>query len=288
MEIDVAVLGNTLGIYYPMKGLLDLGMGISSEAWEAISDLLFVASRVVLSTDADIKYYCIIAQDAKFPELQVVLIKYVDDVKRSMVRNISRNESFKRTLLSINLTPQAEKERSVQNVLNRLGVDETTRRKVLEDFFKSQPTRLSDIGYWRNEFYLKEITKEEFLAEQIASRIKMEFKTKKDLVELYKYINAESEYISKDETGTFYIKFKILEQSAKKSVEEMNKKKVEKIMRVVNEVVYGYKFQNFDFLIMEDQLENVKILAEGKDLYALHKNKHLQIENIVESPPEYF
>ncbi len=287
MGVDVTLLGNTMGVYYPMEGLLDIGMGISKEAWDNVSDLLFVASRMVLSTDAEINFYCIIAQDVKFPELQVVLIKYVDDVKRSMVRNISRNESFKRTLLSVNLTPQAEKERSVHNVLNRLGVDEETRHKVLDEFFRSPPTKLSDIGYWKKEFYLKEITLEEFLAEQIANRIKMDFKGDKELSEAYKYMNAESVYVSQEEKGTFYIKFKILEQTADETTMEMNKRKVERILRIANEVVYGYKFKNFDLIIMEDQLENIKSVVKGEDLYDLH-TKRTPIEDIVKTSAKYF
>jgi len=105
MNVDVMVIGQTMGIYYPMEGLMDISLGIKEEAWDKISNLILVASRVVLSTDADIKFYCVITQDAKLPELQVVIIKYVDDVKLGMYRGISRSESFKRTLFSINLTP---------------------------------------------------------------------------------------------------------------------------------------------------------------------------------------
>ncbi len=81
MDVDVTVIGGTMGIYYPMKGLLDPGMGISEGSWDKISNLLLIASRVVLSTDADIKFYCVITQDARLPELQVIIIKYVDDIK---------------------------------------------------------------------------------------------------------------------------------------------------------------------------------------------------------------
>jgi hypothetical protein len=154
MEVDVVMVGSTMGIYYPMKGLLDIGLGINRDAWDAISNLVLVASRVVLSTDADVRFYCVITQDARLPELQVVIIKYVEDVKRGMYRNISRSESYKRTLFSINLTPQARKERSVEKVFEKLGVEDKTREKVLDEFFRTPPTKLSDIGYWRGRFYL--------------------------------------------------------------------------------------------------------------------------------------
>ncbi|MBU0683587.1 MAG: hypothetical protein KJ864_04805, partial [Candidatus Omnitrophica bacterium] len=152
MDVDVTVLGKTMGIYYPMKGLLDAGLSVSSEAWDSISNLLLIASRVVLSTDADIDFYCVITQDARFPELQVAIIKYVEDVKRGMYQDISRDESFKRTLFTINLTPQAKKERSIETVLKSFGVEEEAQQSVLEEFFRSPPTKLTDIGYWRGKF----------------------------------------------------------------------------------------------------------------------------------------
>ncbi|MFH1837345.1 MAG: hypothetical protein ABH862_04465 [Candidatus Omnitrophota bacterium] len=281
MEVEVTVLGSTIGIYYPMKGLLDAGLGISGKAWDEISDLLLVASRVVLSTDADIQFYCIVAQDAKLPELQVVIIKYVDDVKRGMVRNISRNESFKRTLFSINLTPQAEKERSVEKVFNRLGVEDEVRAKVLDEFFKSPPTKLSDVGYWKGDFYLKEITLEEFLAEQIANRIKTDFRTEEDLTKSFRYISAETLFLPESEKGSFFVKFKIADQEAEKKPKELLKKKLEEIIRVTNEVVSGYKFENFDFLVIEDQMDNKRFTVPIEDIYNVRR-KELLLEDIMQ------
>jgi len=33
MDVDVVVVNSTMGIYYPMKGLLDVSLGISEDAW---------------------------------------------------------------------------------------------------------------------------------------------------------------------------------------------------------------------------------------------------------------
>lgn len=288
MDVDVTVVGSTMGIYYPMKGLLDAGMGISENAWDNISNLLLIASRVVLSTDADIKFYCVITQDKRLPELQVVIIKYVEDVKHGMYRNISRSESFKRTLFSINLTPQAKKERSIEKVFERLGVSEDTKNNVLNEFFKSPPTRLSDIGYWRGEFYLKNITLEEFLAEQIANRIKLDFRGDKKLGEVYDYRASEGTFISRGDQKFFLIKFKILDQKEDKENEEsLRLRKIREIMHIANVVVYGYKFQNFDFLILQDQLENAQLKVTEQDVYDFGKKK-LSVKDIVQAPAGYF
>ncbi|MGB2601375.1 MAG: hypothetical protein WBD00_01200 [Candidatus Omnitrophota bacterium] len=287
MDVDVTVQGSTMGIYYPMKGLLDAGLGISEEAWDQISNLILIASRVVLSTDAEVQFYCVITQDARLPELQVVIIKYVEDIKRGMVRNISRSESFKRTLFSINLTPQAKKERSIEKVFTKLGVGDETRQKVMDEFFRSPPTRLSDIGYWRGNFYLKSISLEEFLAAQIANRIKIDFRQDKELAEMFQYKAAEGVYRTTKTRKSFLVKFKIADQVAGDEIENPRVKKIEKILRIANTVFFGYKFQDFDILILEDQLENANISITEQDIYNLNI-KRFSVEDVVNAPAGYF
>ncbi|MCK4852308.1 MAG: hypothetical protein KAS86_04255, partial [Candidatus Omnitrophica bacterium] len=287
MDVDVAMKGSTLGIYYPMEGLLDPGMGISSEAWDKISNLILIASRVVLSTDADIKFYCVVTQDLKLPEIQLVIIKYVEDVKRGMYRNISRNESFKRTLFSMNLTPQAEKEKSVDKVFNKLGLDAETRESVLNEFFRSPPTRLSDIGYWREHFYLKDIRMGEFLAAQIANRIKIDFRGDRKLSELYQYQSAEGAFSSEADKDFLLIRFKIFDQQVDDEETDLRKRKIEEIIRITNQVMYGYKFKDFAFIQMEDQIENMKLRVNSSDIWDFNKKK-LSVEDIVQADGAYF
>ncbi|MFH1797994.1 MAG: hypothetical protein ABH844_01430 [Candidatus Omnitrophota bacterium] len=288
MDVDVTVAGSTMGIYYPMKGLLDAGLGISGGAWDTISNLLLIASRVVLSTDADIRFYCIITQDARLPELQVVIVKYVEDVKRGLYQSISRSESFKRTLFSINLTPQAEKERSVEKVFDKLDVKETTRQEVMDEFFRSPPTRLSDIGYWRGNFYLKDITLEEFLAAQIANRVKIDFRNDENLAELFNYKSTEIIFDRKEGLRSFLIKFKVADQAtAGENGANPREKKVKELLRIINEVVNGYEFKDFDFVMMDDQLENVQLKVSSQDVYDFNRKK-LSVREIVQAPAGYF
>jgi hypothetical protein len=266
---------------------LDVGMGISKDAWDKISNLILVASRVVLSTDADIKFYCVITQDARLPELQVVIIKYVDDVKKGMYRNISRNESFKRTLFSINLTPQAKKERSIEKVFKKLGVKEETGQKVMDEFFRAAPTKLSDIGYWKGNFYLKDVTLPEFLAAQIANRMKIDFRGEKDLNESFAYKSAEASYIATPGAKHFSVKFKIQDQLSAGSVPGLNEKKIQAIVEIANTVMKGYKFQDFDYIELEDQLESVKLRVSKEAVYDFKRDR-MPIQDIVQAPAGYF
>jgi hypothetical protein len=283
MEVDVVVEGGTMGIYHSMEGLLDENMGIGTDAWDAISSLILIASRVVLSTDADINFYCVITQDVRMPELQVVIIKYVNDVKLGMYRNISRNEAFKRTLFSINLTPQARKERSVEHIFSKIGVGEDVREKVLDEFFRSAPTRLNDIGYWRGQFYLKDVTMPEFLASQIANRIKIDFKSEKPYMDEFLYRSAEGMYSKGDDGRYFLINFNIEGVEAGK---ELEKVRTQKLLEIINEVLYGYKYDDFHFVIMNDQLENVVLRVDQKDVYGYDPRK-TSLDSIVRAVQGY-
>ncbi len=285
MEVDVTLEGSTIGIYHSMQGLLDENMGINKEAWDNISSLILIASRVVLSTDADIKFYCVITQDTRMPELQVVIIKYVNDVKLGMYRNISRSESFKRTLFSINLTPQARKEKSVEYIFSKIGVEEGVKEKVLNEFFRSTPTRLSDIGYWRGQFYLKDVTMPEFLASQIANRIKIDFRSEKPFKEDYSYTSSEGIYSKGIDSKYFLINFKIAELGEK--IDELKKLKIQKLLEITSRVVSGYRFDEFNFVIMNDQAEDVRLRVERKDVYDYNPRK-TPLNDIVQAPKGYF
>jgi hypothetical protein len=287
MDVEVAVEGSTIGIYYPMEGLLDPSLGISKEAWDKISNLILIASRVVLSTDADIKFYVVVTQDVRLPELQVVIIKHVDDVKHGMYRNISRNESFKRTIFSINPTPQAKKERSIEKVFDKLGLEGDTRESIMNEFFRSAPTKLSDIGYWRGSFYIKAINKPEFLASQMANRIKINFRQEKDLEEVYQFRSAEGSYVEEKDKKYFLVKFKIFDEATGDEEPGLREKKIQEIMRVASEVMDGYKFRDFDYLEIEDQLENVKLWADMADVYDFNR-RHLSVRDVVRTSGKYF
>ncbi len=287
MDVDVTVIGSTMGIYYKMEGLLEPSLQISEKSWDTITDLVTIASRVVLSTDADIKFYCVITQDIRLPELQVVIIKYVDDVKRSMFRYISRSESFRRTLFSINLTPQAKKEKSIERIFDKMKVEDEIRQNILDDFFRSLPTRLSDIGYWRGSFYLKNISMQEFLAAQIANRIKIEFRSEEDLKTKFRFISSEGLFTVNEGIKVITVRFKIDDQTVSLPVNVLRQEKTKEIIGIVDTVVSGYKYEDFDLLLLEDQLENVVLTVKAKDLFNFTEKK-LPIIEIVDVSEGYF
>ena len=284
-EVDVIVEGGTMGIYHSMQGLLDANMGINQEAWDNISSLILIASRVVLSTDADIQFYCVITQDARMPEVQVVIIKHVNDVKLAMYRGISRSEAFKRTLFSMNLTPQAQKERSVEQIFGRMGLAEESRERVLDEFFRSPPARIRDIGYWRGRFYLKDVSMPEFLAEQIANRIKIEFGSEEPFAEDFAYTSSEGKYTKGLDAKYFLINFQI--EGVGDETEKLREKKIRKMLEIASTVVEGYRFEEFDFIVMNDQVADVRLRVNRSDVYGFDPRR-TALHEIVQAPRGYF
>ncbi|MDP3920902.1 MAG: hypothetical protein Q8R76_08875 [Candidatus Omnitrophota bacterium] len=113
-NVDVKIVGHTIGVYLPLEKLfaadfkeslvagkvrnLETLFEPSPEAMDKVEDVLFTISRVLLSTDRDIKFYILQATDVERTGLQLVLKGYVDDVKRVRIWDISRDEYRKRVI----------------------------------------------------------------------------------------------------------------------------------------------------------------------------------------------
>ncbi|GAG04833.1 unnamed protein product, partial [marine sediment metagenome] len=267
LDIDVSVTGNTVAIYLPVMNLFDITLSLSESAQDKIQDSLLSASRVLLSTDADIRFYCVIAQDARLPEIQLVIIKYVDDVKRAFFRDISRGEYFKRTLIDINENPQAKKEKAITDVFGKMKLEKEWQDKVLDDFFRSPPSSLEGIGYWQGKFYIKSITLEEFLAEQMANRVKLRFREKEHLKK-YALKMITGKFIEEKNTKFFLISFNsesllfVPEAAEKKAMDE---EIFTNVFEIIANVIYGYKFKDFDFAEAIEKNFNTKLVVSKED-----------------------
>lgn len=118
-EMDVKIVGNTIGVYLPLKKLfaadfkeaavtgkvrnLETLFEPSPEALEKVEDVLFSISRVILSTDRSFEFYVLEATDVEKTGMQLVLTGYVNDIKRVRIWDISRNEYRKRVIHELRL-----------------------------------------------------------------------------------------------------------------------------------------------------------------------------------------
>jgi len=112
-DVQIKIQGQTIGVYLPLERLFasDLKESVvagkirnleslfepSPEALDKVEDVLFSISRVLLSTDRDLKFYSLQATD-RGTGLQLVFRGYVDDVKRVRIWDISRSEYRKRVI----------------------------------------------------------------------------------------------------------------------------------------------------------------------------------------------
>ena len=275
LDVDAKIIGSTLAIYAPLTNLFGMTFSLSEGAEDKIQNVLLGASRIMLSTDADIKFYCIIAQDVMIPEIQLVIIKYVDDIKRVFYQDISRGEYFKRTIIDINENPQAKKEKAIMDVFAKMELEEGLQNKVLEDFFRSPPSSLEGIGYWNGEFYIKDIALEEFLAEQMANRLKMRF-TEGESLRRYALRMITANFVEKDELRFFNVSFNaesmlfVLDPEIKTPME---KEIFSNAIEVAGNVIYGYKFEDFDLVKIVEKNTAAKLLISKDDVYMFKKGK---------------
>ncbi len=278
VEYKAAVLvetaGKTIVIYLPLTDLMDISFALTKTASAKINDVIFSAARVALSTNAKFDFYCVVAHDVRMPELQIIIIKSVDDVKRLFATDISRGEYMKRMLIDLRWSPQAKKEQVVKEIFNRMNLDPKFQDQVMSDFFRSEPTGIGDIGYWNNRFYIKDITLTEFLAEQIANRIRMEFRENNDLKNNFLLKSAKGEYITKK--GRHIFRFEVMAErnaaGAGTTIEDSDKI-FETVLSIAGHVLHGYHFNDYDSAEVLDQREGRSIEVTPEELESFRTKK---------------
>jgi hypothetical protein len=274
LDVLVETAGRTMVIYIPLSDLVDYSFALTAGASEKINNVIFGAARVALSTDAGIDFYCVIAHDVRMPELQIIIIKSVEDVKRLFANDISRGEYMKRMLIDLRWSPQAKKEQVIKEIFSRMSLDPNWQDQVMADFFRSEPSSLGDMGYWNDRFYIKDITVPEFLAEQIASRIRMEFREDKKLKEDFLLKSVVGSYDSKKGKNLF--RFEALAErsalSGGSSIEDSDKI-FETVLLTAAHVIHGYRFKDYDAVEVLDQKEGRSIRVNPAEVESFRMKK---------------
>jgi len=189
-EVTVKTVGKTLGVYMPVHNLLDISLKPSEESSEKLGNVLHVVSRVALSTDADLEFITLVARDSEISGFELILTRYVEDIKRFMAEDISRGEYIKRMLLETKLDPTI----LLSNLVS-----------------KEKKERLE-----KEEFSIEEVHLPEFLAKQISRRIEDKFKEDKNLKENFKVTAVNGEFIPKvpnRERGIFKFTLDIIKKT---------------------------------------------------------------------------
>ncbi len=276
VEVNVKIIGNTIGVYIPIENLFDPTLNISKEAAKNINDVILSVSRVTLSTDAEINFYIVIAQDPILPEIEVVLIRYVNDLKMLHFDQISRGEFIKRLVIGIKLTPQAQKEKVLRNVFSRLNIKDAD--KLIAEYLEtSRVTSIGDIGYWQNTFYTKDIQMGEFLALQVSDRVKSGFIAVPELKEGFKLNLIKGEFLK--EGGKDFFRFSFNVTPAKDRVLssgeycDADSMVCDIVLKEVADVMHGYKFSDFWNIEIINTKDNKIVFAVEEELESFRKKK---------------
>ncbi len=264
LDVKVEIVGRTIGVYIPIEGLFSTTLNPSEEAQDKINDVLLSVTRVALSTDAPLDFYIVITQDALLPEIEVVLIRYIKDVKLFYYGQISRGDFFKRMIVDIKLTPQAQKEKVLRKVFERLNIMEAD-ELISEYLSTSEVTTIGDIGYWNNTFFIKDIDMGEFLGLQIAERVKLEFVTSASLEEDFRLNLIEGKFL--EEGGKRFFRF-TFDVEGGESDEIFGT-----ILDEAAGVLHGYKFEDFWNIEIIDARNNEVLFAAPDELEEFRKKK---------------
>jgi hypothetical protein len=284
LDVKVEIAGKTVAIYLPLTNLLDFTFALTPDASEKINQVILSVTRVVLSTDAKYGFYCVMAHDVRIPEIQIVIIKSVEDVRRFLLGDISRGEYGKRMLIDMRVSPQAQKERAIKDVFDKMKIEKKWQEDVMQDFFRAEPATLGDIGYWNGRFYLKDVNLKEFLAEQIASRIRISFRDERGLGGSLMLKGAKGTYVDSAGDGQERY-FKIEISTEPRTLEGFNSKETSDALfsyalRVCYEVIHGYHFEDFDYVMIASLSDGRSSKVTKEDL-AKYKPKKTKIEDVM-------
>ncbi|MBL7068898.1 MAG: hypothetical protein ISS34_03495 [Candidatus Omnitrophica bacterium] len=278
VEVKVKIIGSTIGVYIPLEGLFDATLNISRKAADKINDVMLSTSRVALSSDAPMNFYIVVAQDPLLPEIEVVLVRYIRDIKMLHYTQISRGEFSKRMMIDIKLTPQAQKEKVLRDIFGRLNIEEAD--DLIEEYLKtSEVTSIGDIGYWNDTFYMKDIYMGEFLALQTADRIKRKLATTPSLREDFKLNLIKGEFL--EEGGKFFFRFSFNVSPLDQEALFINNEALDNVYDAILEeaalVLHGYKFNDFWNIEIVDVVSNQVLFATSDELEA-HRKKKMKLE----------
>lgn len=276
IDVKVEIAGKTVGVYLPIEGLFNAAFAISKEASEKINDVLLSISRVTLSSDAPLDFYMVIAQDPLLPEVEVVLIRYVRDLKMLHYEQISRGEFAKRMIIDVKLTPQIQKEKVLRGIFGKLNIEEAD--GLIDDYLKaSEVATIGEIGYWNDSFFIKDITMPEFLSLQIAERAKIKFFNDPGLRQSLKLNQIMGEFLEESGRSLFRFSFEIalvaLETAPGVDLNEGYDTMFKYILEEAADVMHGYKFEDFWNIEIINAGENNILFAAQDELEDFRKKK---------------
>lgn len=134
LTTTVRFIDHTLAVHLNHPGTLTQSngqIGIGPEFDDASRKLIMTIHRVILSTDAEIRFYVLLMSDPKVAGAYVTIVRYMDDVRRANALMLDTPEVFARTVFEMNFLGS-----------NTLTIDQYVPRDIrLEEFLAWQLSR---------------------------------------------------------------------------------------------------------------------------------------------------
>jgi len=242
VDVEVIIEGSTMGVRIPLEGLFDTEtLQIKPEAFDKITGVMLSASRVALSSDRSIDFYTVITYDPKVPGAEVVMTRYIFDLRRFFLRDISRGEFAKRMVFDVRFNPQAI------------------------------------IDTWLGDFTLKDQSFTEFICEQISRRILDEFRENKLLAGKFKVVSCNGGLEEDRLKFVIDISREGLPVSELIHGKAWHSEILELCMQKICYVTYVYSFYDFNEIEVFNKFDN-KSLIISKDEISKWRNRRIRID----------
>lgn len=136
IDVNVKRAGRTVGIYLPVNALFEstakskgrdvtpedplAGIKFTKDAIDKMEDVSMALLRVALSNDAPVDFYVLIVADKKASGLEIIITRYVMDMKRFILNDVSMRDYRQRLLMDMDFGPVAAAEETVKEFFSDL------------------------------------------------------------------------------------------------------------------------------------------------------------------------
>ena len=244
INLKARVVGKTLGAVVYVPSLKDKTGQIAKEVHEVMSKAMQAVTRVALSTDLDLNYCVVFIRDVKTPQ-EIVITRSVDDTRRGNADMIGMEEQMRRTLIG-----QAVYKPAVEGP--------------------------------NSAFILRDIKKEDFLADQMVQRIHLLFaKPPKDEDESVDEALIPESLVLVDGNydrshGKRSFTFAVIALRKEDPIQMMLS-----IFSEISAVIEGYKFEDYDRVEIQDFINRRKLIVDRQTL-TLYQQKKISEQELIE------
>jgi hypothetical protein len=137
-NLRVSIKDKTLYVYLEVENILTDNPYVSEKTGEQLQSVLLTASRACLSTNADILFYRAVITDNKNIGIQFIITRYIKDIRRYILGDISRGEHGKRMNIGWEFNPILLGVSSVKNFFKDLSKESQT--FILKNYFPKNIT----------------------------------------------------------------------------------------------------------------------------------------------------